>query len=161
MGVPISWIPKKETSNEQNSKRSGSRTKNGSRTRTRIKKKPILKQISFLGYTYKIELSIINLNQLISGKSFTILYQITRNRYGIILKIFINFKINNLIFINTPCVIKTVKFFNIIIIHLKNPYPIHEYNKEPGVIITHIIILHLIINERRQLNIPILILDLG
>ena len=95
------------------------------------------------------------------GKSFTVLYQIARNRYRITLKVFIDFGANNLIFINILYAIEAAKFFNITVVRLKNPCPVRGYNGEPGNAVTHIIIFYLVVNGRRQLNIPILILDLG
>jgi hypothetical protein len=124
-------------------------------------KRATLGQVSFLGHTYEIGLSTIDLNQLMGGKSFTVSYQKARNGSVIALKALADSGAGGLVFINTSCAIEAAKFFNTAVAWLKQPCPVRGYDEKPDATVTHAIILHLVVDGRRQLNVPMLILDLG
>jgi len=108
---------------------------------------------------YKIDLISINFNKFISKKNFIIFYKILKNKYSIMFITFINFKTILFLFLNILYAIKTVNFFNIIIIFLKKLIFIYGFNEKISQIITYIIIFYILINERYYLNVFILIID--
>lgn len=68
---------------------------------------------------------------------------------------------NGSIFLNTPCAIEAAKFFNTTVIRLRKPVPVHGFDGKGSHQITHAIILHLLIDGRRCMDVPMLITDLG
>jgi hypothetical protein len=105
-------------------------------------------------------LSPIDLSQLMGGKSFQVPCQIAKNGFGNSLNALADTGANGLAFINTSCAVDAAKFFDTKVIRLKDPCPVRGYDGKPGKA-THVIILHLRVDGRRQKNVPMLILDLG
>ncbi len=68
---------------------------------------------------------------------------------------------NGFVFIDTLCAIDIAKFLNLKAQRLPRAINVKGYNGKVGNAITHILRLHLTVDERRQYNIPLLILDLG
>jgi hypothetical protein len=68
---------------------------------------------------------------------------------------------NGFAFINTLLAIDITTFFNLKFQHLSKPISIKGYNSKLGTRITHFLRMYLTINQRRQYNIPLLILELG
>ena len=118
-----------------------------SRTEIRTEKKSILKQVFFLEHIYEINLSIIDFSQLMNEKSFTVSCQIIQNEYEIILKALVDSEADDLVFINIFCAIEVTKFFNTTVIYLNTSCSVHEYDEKSDIIIIHMIILHLVVND--------------
>jgi hypothetical protein len=68
---------------------------------------------------------------------------------------------NGFAFINTLLAIDIATFFNLKFQRLPKPIGIKGYNGKLGTRITHFLRIHLTIDQRRQYNIPLLILELG
>jgi hypothetical protein len=62
---------------------------------------------------------------------------------------------------NTSFAIEAAKFLDIESVRLKHPIPVKGFDGERGNTITHVLILHLTIDGKRQEDIPFCILDLG
>ena len=95
------------------------------------------------------------------GKGFTVPCRISRNGYSIELTALADSGANDSIFLNTPRAIEAGKFFNTTVIRLKKPLPTSGFDGKNSQAITHAIILHLLIDGRRHLDVPMLIADLG
>ena len=132
------------------------------RTRTgSVGKRDALREVSFLGQTYEIDLATMDLSQLMGGRDFTIPCRISRNGYSIALKALVDTGANGLLFINTPCAMEAIRFFNTTVVPLKKQCPVLGFDGKAGRPITQVIILHFLVDGRRQLNVPMLIADLG
>jgi predicted aspartyl protease len=68
---------------------------------------------------------------------------------------------NGFIFVNTLFAIDLARSFNITTTRLPSPIQVKGYNGKPGKPVTHYIRLHLTVDQRRQYNVPLLVLDLG
>ena len=95
------------------------------------------------------------------GKHFSISCTISRNGYGIDLHSLIDSGANGFAFMNASFAIEATKFLNVKPVQLKRPIPVKGFDGERGNTITHILILHLTIDGRRQEDIPFCLLDLG
>ena len=120
-----------------------------------------LREVSFLGQTYEIDLATMDLSQLMGGRDFTIPCRISRNGYSIALKALVDTGANGLLFINTPCAMEAIRFFNTTVVPLKKQCPVLGFDGKAGRPITQVIILHFQVDGRRQLNVPMLIANLG
>ena len=56
--------------------------------------------------------------------------------------------------------VDTTNFINIKVIHLKQPLPIQGFNRQPGSLVTYIIILYLKVVGCHLKDLPILIVEL-
>ena len=95
------------------------------------------------------------------GKHFTILCTISHNGYGIDLYALTDTGANGFAFIDTACAIDVAKFLNIKATRLQEPIAVKGFDGKRGHAVTHILIVHLYIDGRRQRDIPFCILDLG
>ena len=98
---------------------------------------------------------------MIGGKHFTIPCTISHNGYGIDLHALTDTGANGFAFIDTACAIDVAKFLNIKATRLQEPITVKGFDGKRGHAVTHILILHLYIDGRRQRDIPFCILDLG
>src|SRR5579871_1828039 len=95
------------------------------------------------------------------GKHFTVPCTISRNGYGIDLNALADTGANGFAFIDTACAIDVAKFLNIKATRLEKPISVKGFDGRRGKAATHILILHLTLDGRRQTDIPFCILDLG
>ena len=102
----------------------------------------------------------VDLSQLIGGKSFTIYYTLSRNRYGVKTTTFANSRANAFTLLNAKCAQKISKFLNTLFEQLERPIPIKGYNRQVGKHITSILQIYLYVDRRRQYNVPFLVIDL-
>ena len=72
-----------------------------------------------------------------------------------------NTEANDFLFIDTQQAVEIAKFFKIPTTRLKTTAGTKGFNRQPETPITHAIMLHLVIDGRRFLNQPFLMLDLG
>jgi hypothetical protein len=72
----------------------------------------------------------VDLSQLLSRKSFTVLYTLFRNRYRVTTTALANFKANAFALFNIKCIKKIFKFLNTFIETLKKPILVRGYNKQ-------------------------------
>jgi hypothetical protein len=68
---------------------------------------------------------------------------------------------NGFIFVNTLFAIDLARSFNITTAWLPSPIQVKGYNGRPRKPVTYYIQLYLTVNQRRQYNMPLLILDSG
>lgn len=95
------------------------------------------------------------------GNHFTVPCTISRNGYGINLDALADTGANEFAFIDTACAIDVAKVLDIKATRLEKPITVKGFDGKRGKVVTHILILHLSIDGRRQTNIPFCILDLG
>jgi hypothetical protein len=106
-------------------------------------------------------MSEVDLSRLLSGKSFTIPYTLSRNRCRVNTTALANSRANTFALLNTKCARKISEFLNTLIELLDRPMPVKGYNGQMGRPITFILQIHLQVNGRRQYNVPFLVTDLG
>jgi predicted aspartyl protease len=68
---------------------------------------------------------------------------------------------NGFVFIDRQCAVDIAQFLNLKAYRLPRSVPVKGYNGEGTQPVTHYLRLHLTIDQRRQYNLPLLILDLG
>jgi transposase InsO family protein len=95
------------------------------------------------------------------GNHFTVPCTISHCGYGIDLDALADTGANGFAFIDTACAIDVAKFLNIKATRLEKPIAIKGFDGRSGKAVTHILILHLSLDGRRQTDIPFCILDLG
>lgn len=115
---------------------------------------------SFLG-KFGIDLSEIDLSQLIGGPHLTIPCTLSKNGYSIQLHALADSGANGFLFLDTLCAIDIAKFLGLKAQRLPTAINVKGYDGHGGNSITHILRLHLTVDGRRQYNIPFMILDLG
>jgi hypothetical protein len=81
----------------------------------------------------------VDLSQLLSGKSFTILCTLFRNRYKVTTTALADFRANAFALLNTKCAKKISKFLNTFIETLEKPILVKGYNRQTGTPITSIL----------------------
>ena len=94
-------------------------------------------------------------------KHFTTTCTILRNGYSVLLSTLANTRVNRYLFINTCCAVDAANFINTQIVRLRQPLPVRGFNRQPGLPVTHAIILHLRVAGRRLKDLPMLMADLG
>jgi Reverse transcriptase (RNA-dependent DNA polymerase)/RNase H-like domain found in reverse transcriptase/Retroviral aspartyl protease len=95
------------------------------------------------------------------GQHLTIACMLSTNGTSVASRALIDSGANGFIFVNTLFAIDLVRSFNITAARLPSPIQVKGYNGKPGKPVTHYIRLHLTVDQRRQYNVPLLILDLG
>ncbi len=95
------------------------------------------------------------------GKHFTVPCTISRNGYGIDLDALVDTGANGFAFIDTACAIDIARFLSVKATRLERPIDVKGFDGKPGKTVTHILVLHLSIDGRRQADLPFCILDLG
>ena len=105
-------------------------------------------------------MSSIDLSQLMGGKHFTTTCIISRNGYSVSLSALADTGANRYLFINTRCAVDAANFMNTQIIRLRQPLPVRGFNRQPRLLVTHAIILHLRVAGHCLKDLPMLIVDL-
>src|SRR6266702_3750622 len=77
-----------------------------------------------------INILYINLNQLVSKKSYTIPYTLFHNKYQVLTSTLANLKANAFALINTKYITKPANFLNAPLEKLLKPILIHRYNRQ-------------------------------
>jgi transposase InsO family protein len=83
------------------------------------------------------------------------------NGYTVVLHTLLDSGANGFAFVDTRCANDLAKFLNLTPTPLPEPIPVKGYDSKSRATVTHILRTHLIIDGRRQYNLPLLILDLG
>jgi hypothetical protein len=78
----------------------------------------------------------VNLSQLLSRKSFTVLYNLFCNRCRVNTTALANFRANAFTLLNTKCAKKLFKFLNTLLEMLKKLVLVKGYNRQIGRLIT-------------------------
>jgi hypothetical protein len=138
------------TAGEQIGGRIGSR---GARERTTLEKGSFLE-------LYQIDMSNIDLSQLVGGKNCTVLYYIFNNRSKVFSFVLADTGANILVLINTQSTQATSQFLSIPIEHLPNPIFVQGFNRVDTSPITSILQLYICVDRQRLYNAPFLITDL-
>ena len=112
---------------------------------------------------YRIELCKLDLQELLGrdSESFTVATSIVKNGHSVALKALIDTGANGFAFINTDLAILIAQHFGIRTIPLETECSVRGYNGKSETPITHAMLLNLIVDGRRQLDIPMLIVELG
>jgi hypothetical protein len=109
-----------------------------------------------------ISLHEIDLSQLMGGEAFTVLCSLTHNgTYVDRISALPDSGANGFAFIDTDCAKDVMKFTGCKATSLDRPIVAKGYNSVRGNPITHYILINLVIDRRRLVEIPFLILDLG
>lgn len=91
----------------------------------------------------------------------TVLCNLPMNGYALSLQVLIDSGANGFAFIDQTTAVDWAKFLGIKAQQLPHPISGLGYNGQSGASISHILRLHLIIDGRRQLNLPFMITPLG
>jgi hypothetical protein len=78
----------------------------------------------------KVDISEVDLSQLLDKKSFTILCTLFCNRYRVITTVLANSRANAFTLLDTKCTKKISKFLNTFIETLKKPISVKGYNRQ-------------------------------
>jgi hypothetical protein len=109
-----------------------------------------------------ISLYEIDLSQLMGGETFTVQCSLTYNgTYVDYISALPDSGANGFAFLDTSCAKDVMKFLGCEAICLDRPIIAKGYNGVRGHPITHYVLIDLVINRRRLVEIPFLILDLG
>ena len=114
----------------------------------RIGKRGTLREVSSSG-RYDINVSNVDLSQLISGKHFTIPCTVSRNGYAIQTTALADSGVNGFVFINTRFTRELMKFLDVPPTTLPTPCPVKGYDGKLGKPVTQILTLHLGVDGRR------------
>ena len=101
------------------------------------------------------------MRQLIGGDHLTTTCTIAKNRYSVVSQALIDSRANGFVFIDTLCAVDVAKYLGIKAQRLPHTISVKGYNGQAGEPITRYLRLHLMVDGRRQYNVPLLILDLG
>ncbi|KIM92478.1 hypothetical protein OIDMADRAFT_68913, partial [Oidiodendron maius Zn] len=101
------------------------------------------------------------LRSLMGGQHLTIACMLSTNGTSVASRALIDSGANGFVFVNTLFAIDLARSFNIKTARLPSPIQVKGYNGQPGRPVTHYMRLHLTVDQRRQYNVPLLILDLG
>jgi len=74
----------------------------------------------------------VDLSRLLSGKSFTVLYTLSCNKYKVNTTTLTNLKVNAFAFFNTKCIKKLFKFLNTLLEILEKLILVKGYNRQAG-----------------------------
>ena len=105
-----------------------------------------LGKVSTLGNN-TIDISSVDLSQLIGGKHFTIPCTLTYNGYGVQTSALVDSGANGFIFIDAQFAKDLSKFLNTQITPLEAPCPVKGYDGQPGRPATHMITLNLGVDQ--------------
>lgn len=131
----------------------------GSREITGFGKRVALGEVSILGK--RVYLEELDLSKLIGGKAFTVPSKIAFNGYSISTNSLADSGANGSIFIDTRLAIDAAKFFGTYAERLPTPCGTKGFDGASGNPITHVIFLHLWVDGRRFLDVPMLVANLG
>ena len=130
------------------------------RDKSRVRKRVTLKEDSSLR-SEKINISEVNLSQLLDRKSFTILYILSCNRYRVKTTALADSRANVFTLLNTKCIQKLSEFLNQFFKTLEQSVSVKEYNRQVGKPITTVLRTYLQIDKQQQYNVSFLVTDLG
>jgi len=121
-----------------------------------------LREVSTLSIK-RIEPKELNLHSLLGreSESFTITYKIVQNGYSVAINTLVDTGANGFVFLDAHLALLIARFFKTRTIPLKNPCAVRGYDGKSETPITHAMILNLIVDGRRQLHLPMLIVNLG
>jgi predicted aspartyl protease len=110
-----------------------------------------------------IDLNSLNPDELVGkeNESFRIGTKIVHNGLAITTKALIDTGANGFAFIDTRFAILIGRHFGLNTIRLETPCAVRGFDNRNESSVTHAIALNLLIDGRRQLNVPMLIVDLG
>jgi hypothetical protein len=105
--------------------------------------------------------SLIDLNQLVGGNSFTIPCTLFLNGIGIIIQALNDSGANGFLFINIRFIITLSSFLRIEIISLTAEIPFKGFDGKINSPVIHVLFLNMLIDGKRQLLVSFLIIDIG
>jgi hypothetical protein len=91
----------------------------------------------------RIDISEVNLSQLLDRKSFTILYTLSCNRYRVKTTALADSRTNTFVFLDTKCTKKISEFLNNLLETLERPVLVKGYNRQIDKPITSILQIYL------------------
>jgi hypothetical protein len=103
----------------------------------------------------------IDLSQLVGRKRFTVSCILSKNRYSTYVSTLIDSRANSLIFIDSKFAYELAEYLHTPILCLKRPCIVKGYNNKLRAPACEYIRVQLTVDSNRQLDIPILILELG
>lgn len=124
-------------------------------------KRPALEKVSYLGQVRVIDLSTLDLSQLMGGQQFCVSSHVGKNGYCSQTDVLVDTGANGYAFINTKYAIQVAKFCLASPIRLREACCVKGYDGKAREAVTHVIFLNLRINGRRFHDTPFLIADLG
>jgi len=95
------------------------------------------------------------------GPHLTIPCTLSSNGYSINLNALADSGANGFVFINTSCAIEMATLLNLKVKRLSQPIRVKGYDGQAKNSITHILRIHLTVDNRHQYHMPLMILDLG
>jgi Reverse transcriptase (RNA-dependent DNA polymerase)/RNase H-like domain found in reverse transcriptase/Integrase zinc binding domain/Integrase core domain/Chromo (CHRromatin Organisation MOdifier) domain/Retroviral aspartyl protease len=98
---------------------------------------------------------------LLGGKSFTVPCILSKNGYGAHVPALIDSGANGLVFIDRQFALELSEYLHIPLLQLKKPCLVRGYDGKTESQATQYLRLHLTIDGNRQLDIPMLVLELG
>ena len=122
---------------------------------------PALGKVTYLGQERVIDLSILDLSQLLGGQQFSVPTQIGKNGYGVQADSLADTGANGYAFINTEFAVQVAKFCQTPAIRLQEVCYVKGYDGKTKEPVTHVIFLDLRIDGRQFKEVPLLIADLG
>ncbi|OJD21031.1 hypothetical protein ACJ73_07629 [Blastomyces percursus] len=129
------------------------------RIRRQPGKRAGLREVSFSGG--RVTLGVLDLSKLIGGKPFIVSNKIAFNGCAIPIKSLVDSGANGYIFIDTRLACDSAKTLGLKLKRLDQPCEMIGVSGKRGSPITHAIVMHLWVNGRRFLNVPMLLADLG
>jgi hypothetical protein len=124
------------------------------------KRKHVAK-VSYLGEVYEFSLEGFNLRRLLGGQSFTVPAQIAFNGCSVPISSLADSGATGYVFLNSRCALEAAKSLQAPLLPLSSPCNVKGYDGKTGVPITHAIVLHLCVDGRKFLKVPMLITELG
>jgi predicted aspartyl protease len=105
----------------------------------------------------------VKLEELLGNESdsFTLNTKIIQNGYSLAVKALIDTGANGFAFIDTRLATLIAKFFDLRTVPLEVECTVQGYDGKTETLITHAILLNLLVDGRRQLKLPPLIVNLG
>ena len=103
----------------------------------------------------------IDLSQLVGRKRFTVSCILSKNRYSTYISTLIDSRANGLVFIDSKFAYELAEYLHTLILRLKRPCVVKGYDGKLGAPAREYIRVQLTVDSNRQLDIPILILELG
>jgi hypothetical protein len=115
---------------------------------------PALGKVTYLGQERVIDLSILDLSQLLGGQQFSVPTQIGKNGSGVQADSLADTRANRFAFINTEFAVRVAKFCQTPAIRLQVVCYVKGYDGKTKEFVTHVIFLDLRI-DGRQFNSPV------
>lgn len=103
----------------------------------------------------------LDLSKLMTSKAFVLKPQLVYNGRSFSISALGDTGAQGYVYINTSLVVQLHVNSGVYVEKFDNPIPVKGYNRHPGAPITHFVRLTLHIDGRRQLQVPMMITDLG